>query len=32
MTGTAATYGELMGSARSSIAATGRHLALTPLP
>lgn len=32
MTGTAATYGELMGAARSSIAATGRHLALTPLP
>lgn len=32
MNGTAATYGELMGAARSAIAATGRHLALTPLP
>ncbi|MDQ1250426.1 MAG: hypothetical protein QG597_4805, partial [Actinomycetota bacterium] len=32
MNGTAATYGELMGAARSSIAATGRHLALTALP
>ena len=31
MNGTAATYGELMGAARSSVAATGRHLALTPL-
>lgn len=32
MSGNAATYGELMGAARSRIAATGRHLALTPLP
>ena len=31
MSGTAATYGELMGAARSSVAATGRLLALHPL-